>query len=532
MMTSRLCLVAASLAAPAFARADGLPPTWEPSKTHGVVVGVCQYDKASWVQAIGTYKRKDQEFHDQLVKRGVPKENLRLLLDKDATRAGIADAVRDVVKSAPKGSTLVFYYAGRGGRRGDDLALACHDLPNKRASDGYPVSELTAALAKTSARRVILFGECAHSGGLTSAAKALADKGVAALSLTSADDVGTGEGTWHFTASLIDALRGDVLLDADGDGHVSAAELARDVADHAKHIATQRHGYFATEGFDSFRLAKAAGEKQKVPEPFATGQFVHVPYGNWRKPGRVVGHEKAGYQVRIEAADRQTITVPKEKLAPVVLRRYKLDETVTVVYGSQFEKAKVVAVEGDFHKVRYERFGGKTEEWVLSDRIPADAETKGGKMEVRWVSTWYPAVVLQRHEKQALIRYLGSGASWDEWVAPERLRHYVEPAMRGLVFARARSEWFPAEVIRVEDDKVQVRYLGCSDESNEWVTKEGLKRLDAKTERPALVEQKGAWRAAAVLRADGKGYVVRVLGEKEEEAVPAERVRLLRLAPQ
>ena len=99
-MTCRLLLLVAALVAalatPSFA--DDKPraaESWEPAKTYGVVVGVLQYDKGSWVQPISISNRKDKEFHDLLVTRGVPKGNLRLMLDKDATQKAIGEFGKD-----------------------------------------------------------------------------------------------------------------------------------------------------------------------------------------------------------------------------------------------------------------------------------------------------------------------------------------------------------------------------------------------------------------------------------------------------
>jgi hypothetical protein len=62
------------------------------------------------------------------------------------------------------------------------------------------------------------------------------------------------------------------------------------------------------------------------------------------------------------------------------------------------------------------------------------------------------------------------------------------------------------------------------------VASEAVRAVDARTERAALVEQKGAWRVAVVLKTDGKTHTVRYVGDKgDAEAVSAERVKLLAL---
>src|SRR5687768_12656573 len=107
MRRSLAVCVILSLAVPSL-RAE----EWEPAKTHAVIVGVLE-----WQARLTPYPkrhRKDQELRDLLVKRGTPAENIELLLDKDATLPKIRSAIEKTVNRAPKGSTLIVYYAGHG----------------------------------------------------------------------------------------------------------------------------------------------------------------------------------------------------------------------------------------------------------------------------------------------------------------------------------------------------------------------------------------------------------------------------------
>src|SRR5687768_8270992 len=100
---------------------------WEPKKTHAVLVGVLE-----WKNGLGGFSkvhRKDQELRDLLVKRGVPAENITLLLDKDATLPKIRAAVEKTAKEAGPGSTLIVYYAGHGwATGGGDFGFANYEV--------------------------------------------------------------------------------------------------------------------------------------------------------------------------------------------------------------------------------------------------------------------------------------------------------------------------------------------------------------------------------------------------------------------
>jgi hypothetical protein len=43
-------------------------------------------------------------------------------------------------------------------------------------------------------------------------------------------------------------------------------------------------------------------------------------------------------------------------------------------------------------------------------------------IDVKWGQTWWPAEVLQVRGDKTLIHYTGFAASWDEWVAKDRIR--------------------------------------------------------------------------------------------------------------
>src|SRR2546421_2346761 len=99
---------------------------WEPAKTHAVIVGVLE-----WKSGLTPYPkrhRKDQELRDVLVARGTPAANIQLLLDKDATLPKIREAIAKTVKRAPKGSTLIVYYAGHGWAAGSDYCFANYEV--------------------------------------------------------------------------------------------------------------------------------------------------------------------------------------------------------------------------------------------------------------------------------------------------------------------------------------------------------------------------------------------------------------------
>lgn len=45
-----------------------------------------------------------------------------------------------------------------------------------------------------------------------------------------------------------------------------------------------------------------------------------------------------------------------------------------------------------------------------------------GEVEVKWGATWFPATILKTENQKTLIHYDGWGSNWDEWVTSDRIR--------------------------------------------------------------------------------------------------------------
>lgn len=45
-----------------------------------------------------------------------------------------------------------------------------------------------------------------------------------------------------------------------------------------------------------------------------------------------------------------------------------------------------------------------------------------GEIEVKWGGTWFPATILKTENQKTLIHYDGWGSNWDEWVTSDRIR--------------------------------------------------------------------------------------------------------------
>jgi hypothetical protein len=370
MRTTFTTCVILTLAAPML-RAE----EWEPAKTHAVIVGVLE-----WKSGLTPYPkrhRKDQELRDLLVERGTPAENIQLLLDKDATLPKIRSAIEKTVNRAPAGSTLIVYYAGHGWDSGGDYCFANYEVRPAKKETAWSLNEMGDTLAKNfKGQRTFLWADCCFSGGMEVVVDALAKRKIAAFDLTSASTANTSTSNWTFTQSIIDGLRGEPLVDLNGDGKITLGELNVEVREAMKHMEGQRHGFKASGLDEEYVLAKTKGSRPKAAgAKFAPGAYV-VAGG---KQGRVVAVDGEKYTVQFyHYSDKVTETFAAKDLA-----------------ASSRELAKVPA------------------------RVDAGMKAD---CEVEWKGDWYDAKVMKKEKDRWFIHYVGFNNSWDEWVTKERIK--------------------------------------------------------------------------------------------------------------
>lgn len=408
---------------------------FQPGDTYAVIAGVLQWSDSSFTSYPDT-NRKDRELYDTLRERGVPAEHMRLLLDADATGAAIRDAIRTVAAGAPPGATFIFYYAGHGLKQPDGrVFFANYDISGESPeTTGFSVDEVAALLRERfKGRRVMLLADCCYSGGLARAAAALGRAGFESVSLTSASSSNASTGNWTFTQTVIDSLRGDAIADRDGDGAVTLAELAAEVADAMRFRERQRSG-FADEGFpEDLRLAPAVRSARL--EGLGPGAWPYRTYllgrdGSEWLPARVLGGRGGATLVEFyRYSERSRTFLAADRLKPIEGKEYPVDARVEVTWGDRTWEARILKVEDGFHLITYPGWSAEWDEWVMSDRIVG---LFGGQPEgrrpvvVEWHGAWWPAELLRTEGDLSCVHYVGYDSSWDECVPPSRIRLAAE----------------------------------------------------------------------------------------------------------
>lgn len=396
--------------------------------THGVIAGVLRFQDSS-VTSFSDELRKDRELFDAMRARGVPAENLSLLLDESATASGVHDAVVAAARRAKPEDTLLFYYAGHGARDkdGSPYFLA---FDTRGAANGIGIDALGDTLVEHfRGARVVLMADCCYSGTLRLVAERLSARGVAAATVTSADASNLSTENWTFTQTVIDALGGDPLSDGDGNGRITLGELAGEVAAAMKNREHQRHGFWQKGVPLDSVLAKAGARPPAVAGArFAPGTYVRAERRGEVGVARVRDAGAKTSVVRFYHYNKaEDVIVEAGDLSALSFERFAVGSKLDVLWGGKIWDARVVRTEGDFHFITYPGWPSYWDEWILSDRVagkPAGGGriTVGASVSVEWRGKWYPATVLKQSGSRYLVHYRDYDSSWDEWVTAGRIR--------------------------------------------------------------------------------------------------------------
>jgi hypothetical protein len=415
-MSNRFVSVLLLIALGSIARAA----EWEPARTHAVIVGVLSWPEEG-LKPFPEKNRKDQELRDVLVRRGVPADQVILLLDKAATKTSILRALRHAAEKAKPQDTLIFYYAGHGAKTGRDIAFANYDInPRDCANTGLLLSVVSETLARFfRGSKVVLWADACHSGGLARVADRLAEAKISAVSLTSSEASNLSTRNWTFTQSILDGISGSALCDANRDGVITLDELAAEVRDAMTFREGQRSGFVNRGVPGDFVMSKARTmHAERGQGNLAIGRYVWAKDNERFRAARIVGRDGNKPIVQFfDYTEKHEKTLNPSDVKVQEFQHFPVGSQLQVQWGGKPWAAKVLQVQGDFHLVHYEKYDDSWDEWVLSHRIITNADA-----EVEWNGKWYPATIVKRDGGRFYIHYLGFDHSWDEWVTDRRIK--------------------------------------------------------------------------------------------------------------
>lgn len=366
-MLRPLALAVLALSTPTLAQT-----TWSPDRTWVYVVGVLEWQDSETWSSFPKENRRDKALVGFFRASGVPEDRIVYLQDREATRPRIDETFAPFLARAGEGDLLVVYFCGHGWREDARTTyFAPYDAGDDMAATAWEVAGIFHSIEKEfRGSSAWLMADCCHSGALAITAERREKKGRSRISygcLASSLAREASTGAWTFTDAVLCGLRGDGLVDGNGDGTIAFSELAAYVEADMSYFDSQRSSWATTGSFpDDFRVADATGH----------------------------GGSRIG-------------------------------ERVEVLSDGEWYKAKILEAADGSYKVHYAGWPDDDDEWVAEDRIRKHepvAFAAGTEVEVEWKDEWYPARVLEEEDGVHLVRYDGYGEEWDEWVGGRRIR--------------------------------------------------------------------------------------------------------------
>ena len=219
--------------------------------TYAVAIGISKYDSPD-IRDLRFAHRDALQFAEYLTsKRGneLPKEQVKLLIDGEATLPRIRESIKYLTTKAGKNDTVVFFISGHGAVSEGEGYLIPHHCDAKNLKDsGYPMSSLLELMYEMSPKvgRFIMFVDACRAGTIGQISERNAvNQRISTLVKNSADNLialfasqqtelaweheNFGEGHSAFSYFVLRAMAGENIRESDlnGDGKVSLSELIR-----------------------------------------------------------------------------------------------------------------------------------------------------------------------------------------------------------------------------------------------------------------------------------------------------------------
>lgn len=302
-------------------------------KAHALVVGIAAY---RYVPALPPTVTNDaQDVHDLLVdpaRGGYLPGQVRLLLDGQATRAALEQALADLATGTDADSTVLVYLSSHGGRvdsgpgAGEYILAVDSRIDSAEALAATSISgaAFTEALAAISARKVLVAFDCCHAGGIGRPKDAVGPEVKAGLPERYYEALQAGRGrailassrstelSWVmpgapnslFTVHLLAGLQGGVASD---DGLVRLFDLFEYLQPRVTADQPNQHPVFKADLEENFPVALyLGGQKGAVPEVQRGYRYdAYVSYvdqepdATWVWDTLVPRLEKAGLKVAV-----------------------------------------------------------------------------------------------------------------------------------------------------------------------------------------------------------------------------------------
>ena len=269
------------------APAETQPASVTIPRSYALVVGISRYKNVPEKNQLQFPERDADSMYTVLISAEggqFPAQNVHKLIGPQATLANLRLELERWLPSVAKDDDRVLiYFAGHGIVSGGKAYLAPYDVTEDMAHSGYPMDDLGAVIgSRIHAKWKVLLTDACHSGAITPEAdraqvnKSLLDLNQSLFSLTAGRDREVsyespkwGGGHGIFTYYVIKGMEGEA--DADGDGRVTADELAEYVHTNVRNDTSEQQNPTSERGsFDpQMLLAYNPGRAKTALKPAA-----------------------------------------------------------------------------------------------------------------------------------------------------------------------------------------------------------------------------------------------------------------------
>ena len=248
---------------------------------YALLIGIGKYDNLSRLEKTVVDAKDLYDLLTDPARAGYPRDHVRLLLDKQASKGAISNALDDLAHRVGPDDTVVISISGHGAQRiggfepGEYLCPVDADSNNLR-STAISTDEFTTALRALKAGRVAVFLDTCHSGGVGAPREAGAHV-KAGLSDTGYSQLATGRGrviiaschpdevSWElpgmrnglFTHYLLEGLQGEA---ASSDGAVHILDLYKYISERVPKHRKDQHPLLKVELESDFAITIASRE--------------------------------------------------------------------------------------------------------------------------------------------------------------------------------------------------------------------------------------------------------------------------------
>lgn len=378
-----------------------------PFDAHALVIGISEYQHVSRL----SHKPDAEDMAETLADATLcayPKENVRVLLQGQATKARILEELGALARRTGEGSTVFLYFSGHGGLRDRTCYLVPVDGTSEAMKEtcisGPELSQLLRALPASKVTTVL---DCCHAAG-TAEARDVAVPSLPRLTADSVAMLAQGVGRAVLAASNVDGSSWSFPEDRNGlfTGHLLAG-LRGGVAgvggviricqlyDYAQRETTARHPaqrpIFKAEFAEDYAVALyRGGQRDPVVLPTLDDGYLYDAFlsvskadADWARAHLVEPLERLGLKLCLEDRDfRLGAQRLKEMERAVIKSRYTLCAITPDYLRGPFEEfqqglARFLATETQ--ALRFIPLLCKNSELALMDRMTQLLDLRAAK---------------------------------------------------------------------------------------------------------------------------------------------------------